>query len=308
LANAQSISGDNNLALRTLQDALAVHPGDASIETLLADVLRRENRDKDSAAMAKMAISGSHSAGILNDNAYLLSEVNLDLPLAETTSRRSIEMLESDSAKLTADTANRVNFSQSDLLVASWDTLGWIYFKEGKLDAAKPWLIAAWRASLRAEIGDHLGQLYEAMGQKDEAATAYALAQTALDKNVPSDVRNHITEGIQRLKAAGAKPGPAGTSALQDLRTYKVPKPSGVSGWGAYRLVITNAGVTESQQMSGEQKIAGMKTALEGMKFPGLVPPDSKAHLLRSAVVSCSMGTTCEVVLVPDGGLQTERQ
>jgi hypothetical protein len=44
------------------------------------------------------------------------------------------------------------------------------------------------------------------------------------------------------------------------------------------------------------------------MKFSELIPPGSKAHLLRSAVVSCSMGKDCEVVLVPDGGLQTERQ
>jgi hypothetical protein len=44
------------------------------------------------------------------------------------------------------------------------------------------------------------------------------------------------------------------------------------------------------------------------MKFPELLPPGSKAHLPRSAVVSCSAGTTHEVVFVPDGGLQTEQQ
>jgi ribosomal protein L1 len=60
--------------------------------------------------------------------------------------------------------------------------------------------------------------------------------------------------------------------------------------------------------MSGEAQIANAKPAIDAMKFPELLPPGSKAHLLRSAVVSCSMGKTCEVVLVPDGGLQTERQ
>jgi hypothetical protein len=60
--------------------------------------------------------------------------------------------------------------------------------------------------------------------------------------------------------------------------------------------------------MSGAKEIAGIGKELEGMKFPDLLPPDSKAHLLRSAVVSCSMGSECEVVLVPDGGLQTEQQ
>jgi hypothetical protein len=43
------------------------------------------------------------------------------------------------------------------------------------------------------------------------------------------------------------------------------------------------------------------------MKFPELLPPASKAHLLRSAVVSCSEASDkkCDIVLVPDGNLQT---
>jgi hypothetical protein len=81
-----------------------------------------------------------------------------------------------------------------------------------------------------------------------------------------------------------------------------------VNGWGTFRLEITTSGVIESQQMSGEKQIAGIKNAVDGMKFPELLPPDSKAHLLRSAVVSCSSGPNCEVVMVPDGGLQTEQQ
>jgi hypothetical protein len=92
------------------------------------------------------------------------------------------------------------------------------------------------------------------------------------------------------------------------MRTYKIAKPTGVSGWGTFRLEITTAGVIESQQMSGEKSISGIKASVDKMKFPELLPPDSKAHLLRSGVVSCSAGSTCEVVLVPDGGIQTEQQ
>ena len=60
--------------------------------------------------------------------------------------------------------------------------------------------------------------------------------------------------------------------------------------------------------MSGSDQIAGIKPALAQMKFAGLVPSESKAHLLLSAVVSCTSGKECQVVLVPNGGLQTERQ
>jgi hypothetical protein len=167
---------------------------------------------------------------------------------------------------------------------------------------------AAWRASMRAEIAEHLGEVYEAMGQKDQAANAYALAQAALTRSDTPDVRAQITDSVARMKAAGAKPANATAMSLQELRTYKISKPSGVSGWGTFRLEITTGGVIESQQMTGEKQIAGIKKTVDQMKFPELLPPDSKAHLLRSAVVSCSMGPSCEVVLVPDGGLQTEQQ
>jgi hypothetical protein len=60
--------------------------------------------------------------------------------------------------------------------------------------------------------------------------------------------------------------------------------------------------------MTGEHPLTAEKKIVDAMKFPELLPPGSKAHLLRSAVVSCSVGTTCEIVLVPDGGLQTEQQ
>jgi hypothetical protein len=110
------------------------------------------------------------------------------------------------------------------------------------------------------------------------------------------------------MKTAGAKPANASATSLQDLRTYKISKPAGVNGWGTFRLEITTAGVIESQQMTGEKQITGIKKTVDEMKFPELLPPDSKAHLLRSAVISCSMGPSCQVILVPDGGLQTEQE
>jgi hypothetical protein len=80
-----------------------------------------------------------------------------------------------------------------------------------------------------------------------------------------------------------------------------------VSGWGTYRLQINSQGVIALQQMSGDEKLAAIATGINAMKFPALVPPGSAAHLLRSAVVSCSMGSNCDVVLVPNSSLQTER-
>lgn len=308
LASLETNAQDYAAALKTLEAAAEQNPGNKTIRIQQSEALRRLNRNEEAAAAAKSVLDGADDPGILNDAAYTLSETGLDLAVAEEASRKGIAMLEEKSATTSTEEANTKSFFNANLLVASWDTQGWILYREGKLEEAKKMISAAWRASLRAEVGEHLGEICEAMGEKAEAARAYGFAQQALTKNVPPDVRADITESVARLKSSAAKPAAGEAIGLQDLRTYKIPKPAGVTGWGTFRVAISTAGVVESQLMSGEKQIAGIKKTIDGMKFPELLPPDSKAHLLRSAVVSCSMSTNCEVVLVPDGGLQTEQQ
>jgi hypothetical protein len=275
----------------------------------MGEALIRLNRKQEAAATARTAMDGSDDPEVLNDAAYVLSESGVDLALAEEASRKSIAKLEAESADMTTAQANTKAFARANLMIAAWDTLGWTLYLQGKNEQAEPVLSAAWRASLRAETGDHLAQLYEAAGQRQRAYEAYILAQAALDKNTPSDVKTHIAEGVARLRPAGAKASIwPNSEGLQALRTYKIKKPAGAKGWGSFRLEITADGVIESQQMSGEHTLDQLKSEVNGMKFPELLPPGSKAHLLRSAVVSCSMGDNCEVVLVPDGGLQTEQE
>lgn len=306
LAFLETRAEDYAAALKTLDTAAEQNPENKQIRLQQSEALRRLNRNEEAAAAARSVLDGADDPELLNDGAYTLSETGIDLPLAEEASRKGVAKLEETSASISTAEANSRSFGQANLLIASWDTLGWILYREGKLDEAKTMISAAWRASLRAEVGAHLAQVYLAMGQKEQAATAYALAQAALTRNDAPDIRQDIVEGIAQLKTAGVKPGAASPQTLQDLRTYKISRPAEVSGWGTFRLEITTSGVIESQQMSGEKQIAGVKKTVDAMKFPELLPPDSKAHLLRSAVISCSMGSSCEVVLVPDGGLQTE--
>jgi transglutaminase-like putative cysteine protease/tetratricopeptide (TPR) repeat protein len=309
LASLENQAEDYEGALKTLQASAEKNPDDRSIQLQISNELLRLDRKEEAAAAARAVLDGTDDPGMLNDAAYMLAESGIGLDAAEDASRKSIAKLEEKSATITTAEVNSNAFAQANLLIASWDTLGWILYREGKPEAALPYISATWHASLLAESGDHLGQIYEALGRRDDAESVYVLAQAALTKTDTPDVRNHIHESAARLRNAGAKAGPANpVEALQQARTYKVKKPKDASGWGTFRLEITTAGVIESQQMSGDQKISAVKTEIDEMKFPELIPPGSKAHLLRSAVVSCSMGANCEVVLVPDGGLQTEEQ
>jgi len=320
LASQQVSAKNYEGALKTYETAADQNPDNRGLRVQVANMLVLLQRMDEAAAAAKSALDGADDAGTLNDAAYTLSETGRDLPIAEDASRRSIAKLEEKSATMTTDQANSGAFGNANLLIAAWDTLGWILFQEDKFDDAKAWLSPAWRASLNPECGSHVAQNYEKLGQKEEAAATFKLAQAAINRTTLPSVVQDIRDGL--VRTGGSAP-PAdqkglsprlhsreeseGVESLQKLRTYKIKRAEGASGWGTFRLEITTAGVIESQQMSGEQKLSAIKPVINAMKLPELLPPESKAHLLRNAVVSCSMGDTCDVVLVPDGGLGTER-
>jgi tetratricopeptide (TPR) repeat protein len=308
LAGMQIAGGDNEGALKTLQVAARVTPDNHLVRARMSDVLRRLNRKDEAAAAAKSVLDGTDDMEAMNDAGYVLAETGMDLPYAEEALRKSLSTLEMKTVGITPAEANSNAFAQADLLLSTWDTLGWILFRERKLEEAKPLLLAGWRNSLIPHRGNHLGELYEALGEKGEALSTYRLAAASIQNNAQPDVIEHIQTSIKRLSAGKASGSLfASKQALQDTRTYHIARPTGTTGWGTFRVQIATTGVVASQQMSGDEKLASIAEKINGIKFPELVPPGSTAHLLRSVVVSCSSGTTCDVVLVPGSGMQTER-
>ncbi len=309
LTGMQSAEGENESALKTLEAAAHANPDNRMIRARQSDILRRLDRKDEAEAAAKSALDETDDMEAINDATYVLAEIDRDLPYAEEASRKGIAALEARTAAIGPSEANNHAFAQANLLFASWDTLGWILFREGKFEQAEPLLLAGWRNSLVAHRGNHLAQLYEAIGKKQEALATYRLAAASIEgTGAQTDVAEHITSSIARL--GGNSPSPSGynsSQALQATRTYHVARPAGVTGWGTFRLQIGADRVIASQQMSGQEKLVAVGAELNTMKFPELVPPGSIAHVLRSAVVSCSMGTSCDVVLVPNSSLQTEQ-
>lgn len=58
------------------------------------------------------------------------------------------------------------------------DSLGWAYFKLGKLDEAERYLTAAIRIGASTTIQEHLGDLYMKRGQLEKANEAWQKAVT----------------------------------------------------------------------------------------------------------------------------------
>jgi predicted Zn-dependent protease/transglutaminase-like putative cysteine protease len=301
LARAQTRSGKDVAALATLQSGLAAHPDDMSIESMLSAALHKAHRDDEAVALIKKVLAGSNDANVLNTSAYLLSNIKLELPLAEASSRHSIEILESSLAAVNLQQVNDKDFGRTDLLAASWDTLGWILFQQGKPAEAEPYIRASWLNRADVIVGDHLAQVVEALGKRSEALTINELALVSDGAVTNTEESVEVKRNQERLRRAGITSTVRDAAqALQQMRTFHIAKPVGASGSGTFQLVIADDRIDESDLVKGPPELRAFSAKLNQLKVPGALPAGSKAHLFHDGILYCSSGTSaCEFVLAP---------
>lgn len=307
LAGIQRLDDDNQGALDTLQAAVSAHPDDRSVKVQLASLLHTLHREPEAAAAAKAAMNDSDDPNIINDASYELAETRIDLPLAEKNSRRSVELSEVASAAVTLQETNSNAFRRTDLLVASWDTQGWILFEEGKSAEAESYLQTAWFHRPDVVIGNHLAQILEAEGKTSEALTVDELALASDSKDKAA--RTEIAASVERLKKANAHSSAGdAVQTLQKMRTFHVDRPKAVTGSAIVRIQLGDGGIKDCAQVSGDESVRPVTAKLTSLKMPGsIVPPGSHALLIRDAVLHCSsLFSSCDVVLMPRSGLTQE--
>src|SRR5260370_38741173 len=155
---------------------------------------------------------------MLNSVAYALAEEKKGLPQALEYAEKAVQEVVEESSKILVSQLEIQNLTVSNRLAAYWDTLGWVHFGLGNLSEAERYLKAAWTVTQDAVIGDHLGQVCEKLGKKQQAAHAYRLALQAIGRNGNPQIRD-------RLKASGAALRDAANGSLvaRDAATERRP-------------------------------------------------------------------------------------
>ena len=286
---------------------LKKHPDNRDVEYRLADTLRAAKQYDEAAAHAHHSMEGSDNAHLINNNVYLLSEMKRDLPFAEENSRRAITMLEKATAETPVDAANNKTFADSSNLTAAWDTLAYILLLKGKPQDALPWFRAAWFNRPEVVVGNHLGQVYEALKQPDEAMSIYRLALSTEGAAAAKEDHDAAASAQARLAAAGTTPAKDEPATIQAMRTHLIKRPARLSGSGTVRVVIANESVAEATLVSGDDALKPMLEELHGMHLPGYTPPGSNGHVFRDAVLYCGKtGNVCDFVFMLRNGIAAE--
>ena len=312
LAN-QQVRDNHDAAVATLRKADKAKPDDVGILSLLGDFLIRGNHKTEAAELATRVLTGAaEDPNRLNEGAYLLVEADGDLSSAEKSSRKSVEILEKQTALAAISEANQQGFDRIWFLVASWDTLGYILLRDKKLDEALDYLEAAWKNEPGVTIGLHYGQALEAAGKPSEALRIYLVASTQVrGKPVNLPDWQPLQDSITRLKATGVTwdGKRSGAQSLQDDRTFQIHMETGCKSFesSTYRMQIGSIGTSDVMHVGGGSVPDKVVDSIRKLDLHHLVPTASKAKILRDAVFTCSAGKSDGyLVLMPLGGIQAE--
>jgi tetratricopeptide (TPR) repeat protein len=298
-------------ATSALESAVKINPERVGLQLQLGSAYLQSGSDEKALAAFKLAIeadpgSDTLSSDMLNSVAYALAEKKKGLPQALQYAEKAVHEVEEESSKIQVSQLEIQGFTVSNTLAAYWDTLGWVHFGLGNLDEAEKYLKAAWTVTQAAVIGDHLGQAYEKLGKRRQAARAYRLALQAIGRNGDPQMRDRLQSSVAALSG-----GANGSSVVKDAgvelseeRTYKLPQ---IRDWGGgyksaeFVIALTREpGVADTKFLTGAKELRSASAALGALESSFPFPDDSHTRVVRRGVLSCSeLSKGCVFVFYP---------
>jgi len=175
-------------AIGVVRDALRTKPDDVELQFELGAALERSG-DKASAEATFLAILDKHpeNAGTMNYLGYMWAEQGVHLDRAAEMLNKAVTLEPGNGAYL--------------------DSLGWAYFRQGKLDLAEKYLNNAAQILPRdATVHEHLGDVLAKRGDTTRALSLYRVALT-LDPESKDEakLRSKIAE-LEKQQQAGSTP------------------------------------------------------------------------------------------------------
>ncbi len=295
-----------DLAVPELEKAASLTPDDAGLQVTLGDAYLNLGQDDKALATfdhaVELAVEHNITPLVWNNIAYQLSLKNAHLDKAQQYAESAVSATAAALRNISLDNLTQQELPLVSSLIAYWDTLGWVHFAKGDLDTAEKYVAAAWALGHHGEVGDHLGQIYEKLGQKDQALRTYALSMSGL---------RPIPETRGRLASlAGGDTKVDGTVAhykeeLQHQLTIDLGKATQTGNADFFILLSGGAGsvakVDAVKFVSGDEKLKSFTEALRSSDYRLTFPDSTPVKVLRRGTLSCSVGARCEFVLVlPD--------
>lgn len=235
----------------------------------LADIEQKAGHKAEAAATVAPLAKTVDDPSEKNSVAYFLADAKVDLSADQAMEADVLKNLDSETQSWTLDEAPRTLYTRTSLLIASWDTMGWILYQQGHLPEARAYIAAAWLNASHGEVLDHLHVIDQALHQPTREESG-------------SD---------------------------QSRRTFPLGPAQGRHGTGEVRLLLGNGKVLRAEpveapdnpaspQTSTTSKLKDAAALASSANLGQLFPATSQAHLVRRGFVNCG-GATCQLILEP---------
>lgn len=275
-----------------LERAAVLSPKNAELEILLGRAYLNEGDQSKALASFEKAIALSASPEIRNEAAFSLAENGADLTKARQYAESAIRATAAALEKTDLAHVAPADFAQTADIGAYWDTLGWIYFRQGDNARAERYVRAAWLLTQNGEAGDHLAQIYEKSREKERAIHQSALALASERPSADTRARLMLLLGgnsqIDDLVKT-ARP------QLEKLRKFAVRLPVNADASADFLIAMEPGGgerslqarVTSVRFASGAESLRRFANSLKTIDYGELFPDATPVRLVRRGTLAC---------------------
>ncbi len=232
-------------------------------------------------ASFERAIALSPNAVVWNNIAYALSEQKVQLDRAAQYSDAAINSIETQLRDVNLDNLRLQDVFTANLLYNVWDTKGWVEYQRGNLDVAERYVRAAWEANGNGNISEHLGEIAEKRGNRDEAVRYYVFSLVGSSPSV---------EGKSRLAALGITTDldsrmEKARTELKAMRTHRLDATA--KGNGDFFVLASPATNDQVKFVTGDAEIRSLDGKVKSSNLELLFPGESSGRVLRRGIVIC---------------------
>jgi tetratricopeptide (TPR) repeat protein/transglutaminase-like putative cysteine protease len=218
-------------ALPQLEQAASLTPDNAEAQVRLGEAYLNLGSDEKAMDAFGKAVKISTRPLVLNNIAYQLTLKRAHPDMARRYAESAVTSITTMLRNLSLDQIDARNIGSTAALANCWDTLGWVEFADGNLDKAEKYVLASWQLSQSSDAADHLGQIYEKRGAKEQALHYYALAIHARRPAPETRTRlGALAGGDDKVDAIVDK----SRGELIDQRTFKIGTATRQEGEGGF--------------------------------------------------------------------------
>ena len=294
-------------AVPELDKATILSPENAELQVSLGQAYINTGEKEKALAAFEKGVELAQTPAVWNNVAYSLADHHVELDKAQqyaesAVSATSANLRNVDLSHLSIDDLQAVSN-----LGIYWDTLGWVHFQKDELQEAERYIRASWLLDQHGEVGDHLAQIDQKRGEKDQAIHMYSLSLGAAHSVPETRAR------LVGLLGTHAKIEDLVNQAKPELtahRTFSIGKGSGETSEADF-LVLLSPGSKDSKVeavkfVSGNQNLRPFAERLRAVDFGPMFPDTTPARIVRRGTLACSATTgNCTFTLILPENLRT---